>query len=143
MEIKILTKEHFENLKVLMQDYKKSIHEDLLNKNQLTDLEAAINDKKIAFYIVLENNEIIGMCSVSLLFSTYKCKPVGMFDDFYIKPEYRKKGFAIKLTEYVFDDMKSKNIKSVMVGCSDIDIEMYKHCGFNLILGNLLSCDGT
>ena len=35
--------------------------------------------------------------------------------------------------------MEKKGVKSIWVGCSDVDVEMYKHLGFNVTLGNLLA----
>jgi predicted acetyltransferase len=142
LAVVLLTNEHFDSFKVLIQEFKSSIHEDLLDKNKLDTLEKAINESKINFYIIVENNEIIGMCSISILFSTYKCESIGMFDDFYIKKAYRKKGFAKKLVDYVFNDMKVKGINSVLVGCSEIDIGMYNKLGFNMKVGHLFSWNG-
>jgi predicted GNAT family acetyltransferase len=82
------------------------------------------------------------MCSISVIFSTYKFEPVGVFDDFYIKNEHRKKGCAGKLVNYAFNDMRSKGVNSVLVGCSKADTGMYRHLGFNTELGNLLGWDG-
>ena len=149
MEIQLLAidnfkdsfKDRFIDLKTMMQEYKKSIHEEALNEEQFNDLKIAIDEGKIVFYIIVENKEAVGMCSVSILFSTYKCGPVGIFDDFYIKKEHRKKGFAKKLVSFVFNEMKAKKVTSLLLGCSDVDIEMYKHIGFNMELGNLLSAE--
>ena len=146
MEIKILEMDKMdkvENLEILMHEYKFSINEDKLDKKQFEKLKEAIKYKKIKFYTLNIDNNIIGMCSISYLYSTYKCESIGMFDDFYIKPDYRKKGYAKKLTKYVFEDMVKNNINSVMVGCSDMDLEMYKHIGFKMELGNLLTWDNN
>lgn len=77
------------------------------------------------------------MCSISIAFSTYRSSEMAIFEDFYIKKQYRGKGMASMLTDYVLNDMKKRQIDSVWVGCADCDIEMYKHLGFNVDLGNL------
>ena len=132
----------FDKIKTLLQEYKKSINETNVDDNQFNKLKNAIQNSSIKFYAIIENDEIIGICSISTIFSTYKCEPVGIFDDFFIKIEYRKKGYAKELVKYVFNDMKTKEINSVLVGCSEMDIEMYKKLGFNMEIGHLLSWDG-
>jgi GNAT superfamily N-acetyltransferase len=79
------------------------------------------------------------MCSITIGFSTINCKNVGIFEDFFIQPEYRGKGVARQLTAYVFFSMEKYNVKTVWVGCVDIDLEMYKYLGFDIPLGNLLA----
>jgi len=142
MLIQSLAIENIDGIKTLLQEYKKSINEKSADYNQFNALKNAIINNKIAFYTIIEDDETIGICSISIIFSTYKCEPVGIFDDFFIKKEYRKKGYARKLVDFVFNDMKAKGINSVMVGCSEVDIGMYKKLGFNMELGQLLSWDG-
>ncbi len=139
MKIEILKIENFDKIIPLIQDYKKSINEDVLKDIQFLDLKKAIIDNRITFYVAMKDETIVGMCSISTVFSTYKCEYIGIFEDFYIMPEYRKKGLAKSLTKFVFNDMKTKNINSVWVGCSNVDIEMYMHLGFDIKLGNLLT----
>lgn len=139
MKIEMLREEKFDKIKPIIQQYKKSIHEDNLEEYQFQELKKAIEDNRISFYIVIDAGNIVGMCSISSVFSTYRCEYMGIFEDFYIEPEYRKKGIAKNLTGYVFNEMKTKNINSVWVGCADVDIKMYKHLGFEIELGNLLT----
>jgi len=73
------------------------------------------------------------------VFSTYQCKFNGIFEDFYIIDEYRGKGIARGLIRYVFEELESRGISSLWVGCADIDIEMYNSLGFTIPLGNLLT----
>lgn len=139
MEVRILNADEFDKIIPLIQDYKKSIHEEALKRNQIYALKEAIIDKRIVFYVVTTSENMVGMCSISTAFSTFRSEYMGIFEDFYITPKYRKKGLAKKLVNYVFDEMKVKNINSVWVGCADMDIEMYKHLGFDIELGNLLT----
>lgn len=129
----------FEKIKPLLNGFKESVHEELLTECQFTELKNAIENKKIMFFIALVNDETVAMCSITTAFSTFKCKNMGIFDDFYINPFYRGKGVAANLVNFVFDEMKKMNIKSLWVGCTDTDVGMYKHLGFSVALGNLLA----
>ncbi len=134
-----LSLKDFEKIKPLLNDYKSSVNEEQLTEEQFRALKKAIKNEKITFYNAEIKDEIVAMCSISLAFSTYNCKAMGIFEDFYIKPSYRGGGLAAKLTDFVFGDMKNRNIETVWVGCADVDVSMYKHLGFNLVLGNLLA----
>lgn len=123
----------------LMQQYKKSIGEPDLSPEQTAKLKSAIAQSKIQFYVVKHNDELIAMCSVSIVFSTYLCAKNGIFEDFFVSENYRHKGVARGLTSYVFEDMRVNDVVSVWIGCADIDVEMYKSLGFRIPLGNLLT----
>ncbi len=126
-------------IKSLMEQYKKSIGETPLDDNQYEAIYKAICDKSIYFFVAKDNEEIVGMCSVSKTFSTFTCNYSGVFEDFYVVPKYRKKGIARELTKYVFEWCKENEVLSLWVGCADCDIEMYKSLGFEIPLGNLLA----
>lgn len=128
-----------EKLKPLLNDYKKAIHEEELTECQFTNLNNALENEKIIFYIAKVDDEIVAMCSITTAFSTYKCEDMGIFEDFFIKPSYRGKGIASKLVQFVTTEMKKMNVTSVWVGCADVHVELYKHLGFNIPLGNLLT----
>lgn len=125
-------------IKPLMDGYKRTIEEEPLTEEQYAALEKAIRDNRIHFFIAKED-EVVAMCSVSATFSTFTCSAGGIFEDFYILPEYRKTGLARRLTEYVFDWCKQNSIMSLWVGSADCDVEMYRKLGFEIPLGNLLA----
>ena len=127
----------------LIQRYKCAIGESNLNETQHEKLKSAITQKKIEFFVAKQGDELIAMCSVSLVFSTFLCESGSIFEDFYIIEKYRGKGVARGLTQHVFNVLKSRGVVSAWVGCADIDVEMYKSLGFTMPLGNLLtwSCD--
>lgn len=135
---KLLLKD-FEQLKVLLNEYKRAIHEDELTEDQFVALREAIEKDRITFYVATVESEIVAMCSITTAFSTFNCKQMGIFEDFYIKPTHRGTGVASKLVEFVFSELEKQDITSVWVGSADIDVEMYKHLGFNIPLGNLLA----
>ena len=138
MKYEKLSIDDFAQLIELEQKYKVSIGEPKLNDSQISSLRNAIRDDKIEFFVAKIQDEIVAICSISLTFSTYLCKMMGIFEDFYVTAEHRKKGIARGLTGYVFDVLKSREISSLWVGCADMDLEMYKSLGFTIPLGNLL-----
>lgn len=121
----------------LLNLYKNDIDEESVTVEQADRLKKAIEVKQIEFFVIKNEEEIVGMCSVTIGFSTFDFSKMGVFEDFFIKKDYRQKGLASKLVSYVFEEMKKRQVNSVWVGCSDCDIEMYKHLGFNIKLGNL------
>lgn len=124
-------------LVTMLNLYKQDIGEENVVDEQVERLKEAIETKQIEFFIIKDEEEIVGMCSITIGFSTFTFMKMGIFEDFFIKKEYRKKGLASMLTSYVFEEMKRREIKSVWVGCSNSDIEMYNHLGFDFKLGNL------
>lgn len=126
-------------IRPLLNDYKEAIGEDRLSANQLRSLEAAVAVGDIMFFVARSADNPVAMCSVTRTFSTFRCQHGGVFEDFYVVPEYRKGGLAKKLTEYVLDYCKNIGIRSLWVGCADCDMDMYRHLGFEMRLGNLLT----
>ena len=82
----------------------------------------------------------VGICSLTIGFSTYRAAPFGVMEDFYIVPEMRQKGVARLLIDHVLADARQKGCRSVMLGCSTDDMPMYKHLGFKTI-GNMMARD--
>ncbi len=131
--------EDFEKLKVLVRDYKSSIGENTPTYEELDKLKLAIKDNLISFYVAKQDNDLAAMCSVCELYSTFNFSKSGIFEDFYVSPDFRKKGLARQLSNFVFSQCKLQGIKSLWVGCADADLEMYKSLGFEIPLGNLLT----
>lgn len=130
--------ERFKPLMKLMDAYKEAIGEPALDGPARSRLQAAIEEGRISFYGVLDGDTFTAMCSVSTFFSTFKCVPVGVFEDFYIDPAYRGGGVARMLALHVQADMERSGVVALWVGCSEPDKDMYEHLGFDLELGRLL-----
>lgn len=79
------------------------------------------------------------MCSVAQYFSTYACTDIGMFDDFYIEPAFRKKGIAGKLVQAAQNWCKANSLASLTVTCAPCDEKMYQALGFASHLGKTFS----
>ena len=138
----MLIKEFFgdiDELSELLTEYKKSIDEEILTNEQLKKLQIATSRGEITFFVVYDCDILVGMCSISRTFSTFNCKYSGVFEDFYIRPDFRGQGIAKRLVEFVFKYCNDHNIATLWVGCADCDVEMYKHLGFGATLGNLLA----
>ena len=131
----------FEQLLGLLQSFKQSVGEEEICAAAANRLRTAIQEGKIKFFVALDNNEFVGMCSISRFFSTYTCEPSGIFEDFYILEERRNKGIARGLTDFAIREMQSEGVTSILAGCTDADTPMYKSLGFAATLGTLLACN--
>ena len=122
----------------LQRLYKEEIKEDepdLAGKERMTE---AIKANSILFFGAYDEKALIGCCSVTVGFSTFNYLPSGVFEDFYILPEYRHKGIAHQLVQFA---RLESGVSSLTVGCADCDVQMYKALGFSIPIGNLLAFD--
>lgn len=136
MDFVKIKKEKFEELKELQKAYKIEIGEDAPTENDFKCLLRAIESEEIVFYGCVCEGRLVACCSISFTFSTFNYQKAGVFDDFYIRPEYRHKGIARKLVAFAHNQ---SGVGSLTVGCADCDVEMYKAIGFELPLGNMLA----
>lgn len=111
-----------------------------LDEKAVGRLMEAIKKEKIFFYIARNPESAVGICSLTIGFSTYRASPFGLVDDFYIVAEMRRKGIARLLLDHVLSDARKKGCRSVILGCSTDDMPMYKHLGFRTI-GNMMAKD--
>ena len=116
--------------------YKAEIGEDEPNLEEKARLAKAIGGNRIIFYGTWEEHILIGCCSVTIGFSTFDYQPSGVFEDFYIRPEYRHQGIARQIVQFAY---RESGVSSLMVGCADCDTQMYQSLGFSIPLGNLLA----
>ena len=116
--------------------YKAEIGENDPENEGKAQLAKAIAENKITFYGVLDESNLIGCCSITIGFSTFDYKASGVFEDFYIRPEYRHKGIARQLVQFAY---RESGVSSLTVGCADCDVQMYQSLGFSIPLGILLA----
>lgn len=133
--VKIET-EMFEELKSLQKDYKVAIGEEVPSETELESLRTAMEQGHIHFYGCICDEALVACCSICVTYSTFDYDRSGVFEDFYIMPEYRHKGIARKLVAYAFEQSE---VSSLTVGCAACDIEMYHAIGFQIPLGNMLA----
>ncbi len=111
------------------------IGEQAMTEEIQKQLQQAIRDNKITFFMAKNGCHAVGMCSVAKCFSTFTCADTGVFDDFYIEPAFRKKGIARKLAQAAHDWCRKNGIASLTVCCAPCDEGMYQTLGFNMALG--------
>ena len=116
--------------------YKAEIGEDEPQAEDKERLARAMEAGQILFFGAWDGNVPVGCCSVTKGFSTFDYRPSGVLEDFYIRPEYRRRGIARELVETA---VRQSGVSSLTVGCADCDLEMYRALGFSIPLGNLLA----
>lgn len=135
IKVEILEDPEDWQLKKLENGFLKEIGEPSLTKEKQASFAQAIRDGKITFFIAKRGYRAVGMCSVANCFSTFACSDVGVFDDFYIEPAFRKKGIARQLTKAAQAWCQEKGIASLSVTCAPCDERMYQALGFSSTLG--------
>ena len=136
MDLIRITEEYFEGLRHLQFCYKREIGEGEPSEEDFDRLFAAVRNGDILFYGCVDEGRLIACCSVSPTFSTFDYRRGGVFEDFYILPEYMHRGIARKLVRFAYEESR---VSSLTVGCADCDAEMYKALGFCIPLGNMLA----
>ena len=116
--------------------YKAEIGEEEPDPEALARLKEAIGKQQILFFGARDRTLLAGCCSVTPGFSTYNYARSGVFEDFYIRPEYRHQGIARELVRFAY--LKS-GVSSLTVGCADCDLPMYRSLGFSIPLGTMLA----
>ncbi len=136
MEYRKIDPTETEALWELQKRYKAEIGEDEPDDAAKDRLTEAIAAGTILFFGIWKDDALIGCCSVTVGFSTFDYMPSGVFEDFFIRPEYRHQGLARQLVEYA---RCKSGVSSLTVGCADCDVPMYQALGFSIPLGNLLA----
>ena len=136
MEYRRITASEIDELWELQKAYKAEIHENSPTDADRERLAEAIREGKIRFYGAWNETLPVGCCSVTMGFSTFNYLPSGVFEDFYITPEYRHKGIARELVRFAHSESK---VESLTVGAADCDVKMYEALGFTIHLGNMLA----
>lgn len=122
-------------LKKLLQGYLAEIGEGAADEDKLQRLEKAAENGEIVFFIAYRGCRAVGMCSVAEHFSTFNCGNVGVFEDFYIEPVFRKRGIARLLADAAREHCRERALASLTVCCAPCDEGMYRALGFDVSLG--------
>ena len=138
MEYVCLT-EYSGELERLQRLYKEAVGEDAQAEGELDRLARAVREGRILFYGCRDGERLVACCSVCVTFSTFNYLPGGVFEDFYILPEYRGLGIARRLARFAYE---KSGVSSLTVGCADCDAGMYNAIGFSVRLGSLLAYGG-
>ena len=78
----------------LENGFKREIGEETLIKFQQKQLQQAVREGRITFFMAKRGYRAVGMCSVAAYYSTFSCSNTGVYEDFYIEPAFRGKGIA-------------------------------------------------
>lgn len=127
-----------DELRLLQLAYKQDIGEEEPTEADFNSLWKAIEEENILFYGCLREGKLIACCSVSPVYSTFNYQKGGVFEDFYISPEYRHQGIARQLVRFA---CRESQVGSLTAGCADCDVEMYQSLGFRIPIGNLYAFD--
>ena len=119
----------------LENGFKKDIGEESLTEEKQEQLQQAIKDGKITFFVAKRGCRAVGMCSVAKYYSTFSCSDTGVYEDFYIEPAFRGKGIARKLAQAAQSWCRDNGISSLTVCCAPCDEKMYQALGFDTHLG--------
>ena len=138
MDYSELDSSRIDQLWALQKLYKAEIGEYDPGDAEKERLAEAIGNGRIRFFGAWEGDRLVGCCSVTVGFSTFDYLPSGVFEDFYILPEYRHKGIARELVLYA---KRICGVSTLTVGCSDGDVPMYRALGFSVPIGNQLAFD--
>lgn len=139
MEYIRITNDNMDGLKALHIGYKQEIGEEPPTDENFDSLSEAIEKGQIIFYGCTDDGKLIACCSITPTYSTFNYQTGGVFEDFYIVPEYRHKGIARQLVRFAYQE---SGVGSLTVGCADCDIKMYQSLGFTISLGNLFAFEG-
>ena len=136
MEYLRVTERQYEGLRELHAAYKREIGENAPSEEDFTRLFGAVDRGEILFFGCAEGDRLVGCCSVSPVFSTYDYGRSGLFEDFYILPEWRHSGIARELVRYAF---RESGVSTLIVGSAECDRDMYVSLGFVTELGHMLA----
>ena len=138
--VEILTDSEDWQLKKLENGFLTEIGEEALTEEKQKRLAEAIRAEKISFFLAMRGTRAVGMCSVARCFSTFSCGDIGVFEDFFIEPVFRRKGIARKLAQAVQAWCRENGMASLTVSCAPCDEDMYRALGFALPLGQSFAC---
>lgn len=122
-------------LKKLENGFLTDIGESPLSEEQQIRLSQAVTQGKITFFLAKRGYRAVGMCSVARCYSTFACGDMGVFDDFFVEPAFRKKGIARMLARAAQTWCSQQGLASLTVSCAPCDEGMYQALGFDTQLG--------
>lgn len=125
----------------LEESFRAAVGEPPLTDAQRARLAQAVQDGRIVFFTARRQNRPVGICSVSLHWSSYACTSAAVFEDFYVEPAFRGQGAARLLAGAARAWCAAQGCASITVGCAACDAAMYRSLGFEQPLGTLLAME--
>ncbi len=81
-----------------------------------------------------ENNDIVCTAGTLIYFlpplNSDSFRKIGHILNFYVKPEYRKKGYGAKLMDFVKTEAKNDGINRLVLNATDMGYGLYLKSGF-------------
>jgi len=111
----------------------------LLNKDAAEIIEREYikmnKQDRIKHFVIELDNEIVG-CAGGFIkddipYCFYEAPYYGFIGDVYIRPEYRRNGYARRLTEEVVAWLKSKEVKMIKLLATPEAKRLYESIGFS------------
>lgn len=131
---------NWEGVLPLLQQYLAEIGEPPLDEAGAARVGNAIATDRIRFFAAHQDGRTVGICSLTFAWSTFAGgAPVGTLEDVYVAVEHRRRGIARVLVEQALAEAVAEGCSSVVVGCSEDDVAMYRSLGFSTRLGALLA----
>ncbi|MFH1958876.1 MAG: GNAT family N-acetyltransferase [Patescibacteria group bacterium] len=78
------------------------------------ELSVAYQNPVWGYYGLFINNKIIGFCQVSKSYLA-KQKHIAFLYNLYLNPDYRSKGYAKKLVNFILEKIKTQNIERIFI----------------------------
>jgi GNAT superfamily N-acetyltransferase len=116
--------------------------EESMGSDRWERLIAAVEAEQIRFFVAWRGCRAIGMCSVSLSFSTESCGEVGFLGNLFVEPVFRGHGVARKLVQAVRAWAGNRALGGLLVGCSEEYVPLYRALGFDEPEGVVLADNG-
>ena len=104
--------------------------------------KALDRESNLVFIAALDNQELVGILSLTFGESSYKVSSFAWGDDLYVNENYRNKGVGKKLIQKAKEIAESRNCSNILVGVGQDEIEVQKFCqslGFMDLKCKLLS----
>jgi predicted GNAT family acetyltransferase len=96
-------------------------------------LEMLLASQNAHIFVATSDDKVVAMASIQTVISSAMGSNVGLIEDVVVKNEYRGKGIAQKVIEYIFQYAKTQNFTRLHLLC-DIDNlsaeKFYKKIGF-------------
>lgn len=114
----------------------------IFRDNTFNFFKENISNGTFVAYLAIENNEVIatsGLCfySVPPTYSNINGK-VAYIMNMYTKPQFRRRGIATRLLDYLVNEAKAKNCTKITLNASDMGKPIYLKYGFKDIENDMV-----
>lgn len=93
-------------------------------------LRTIILDENIGdIYVAIVQERVVGMVNVLYTISTALGTKVAIFEDFIVDVRYRNQGIGEKLIDFVFEELKAKNISRITLLTDNENIKAHRFYG--------------